>query len=101
MNFFARLPIRLHPSDHPAITPKFSIEIFRKLKDGVALVKIWRSANNYYYDNENCPDIKKISPLCIHLSAEKFLNIFHHFHEPVHFGLGVVKIKTRAGITAR
>jgi hypothetical protein len=28
---------------------------------------------------------------------KKFLNLLHHFHEPVHFGLSVVKIKTRAG----
>ena len=31
------------------------------------------------------------------LLPEKFLDFSHHFHKPVHFGLGVVKIKTRAG----
>jgi hypothetical protein len=28
---------------------------------------------------------------------EEFLNFLHHFYKPIHFGLGVVKIKTRAG----
>src|ERR1019366_1729880 len=28
---------------------------------------------------------------------EKFLDLLHHFHEPVHFGLGVVEIEAGAG----
>ena len=30
-------------------------------------------------------------------ACEKFLNFLHHFHKPVHFGFGVVKIETGAG----
>jgi hypothetical protein len=31
------------------------------------------------------------------LLAEKLLDLFYNFHEPVHFSLGVVEIETRAG----
>jgi hypothetical protein len=40
-----------------------------------------------------------ISLVSIELKSlpEKFLDFLQHFHKPVHLGLGVVEIKTRAG----
>jgi len=35
--------------------------------------------------------------ICGDLLPEKFLDFLDDFHKPVHFGLGVVEIKTRAG----
>jgi hypothetical protein len=35
--------------------------------------------------------------IAVKLLREEFLNLLHHFHKPVHLGLGVVEIKTCAG----